>query len=54
MTLIETVKKTMKATLLKRSYRLIVRHAKRPTKNVKTFHGRTNADIESTVMTNDE
>lgn len=54
MTLIETVRNKMNAMLLKRSYKLMVRQARRPTKKVKTFQGRTNADIESTVMTNEE
>ena len=32
----------------------MLKHANKPTKYVNTFHGLTKADIERTVMTNEE
>ena len=43
----------MNAVLLNRSYKLILRQAKKPTKNEKTFHGRTITDMERIVITNE-
>jgi hypothetical protein len=40
-------------TLLNRSYRLMLKHANNPTKNVNTFHLRTNADMDNIVIVND-
>ncbi len=52
-TLIAIHRKTMKAILLKRSYKLMLKQAKKPTKKLKTFHGLTITDIDRTVITND-
>lgn len=41
-------------TVLNRSYRLIDTQARRPTKNVNTFHVRVNKDIDKTVIVNEE
>lgn len=46
-------KNTINAVLLNRSYKLILKHARKPTKNEKTFHGRTIIDIDKTVITNE-
>jgi hypothetical protein len=45
---------TIKATLLNRSYKLILIQARNPTKKLNTFQGLTITDIDSTVMTNEE
>ena len=53
-TLMAMHRNTMNAMVLKRSYKLMLKQARKPTKKLNTFHGLTIADMDSTVMTNDE